>query len=164
MDVTAASAEPTGLSQQAAEPEVSALTGFDPSRTTLREWVAQRHEYLRFELRRITHELREIGAVARALNLAVPDSQRAYGRSPNGTIKSAALASLAVSPGGMTSAELRPIIEAALNRQFTRQSIAPQLSRLKAAGLLSWENGRWFPTASGMEAAMIDAAPEGEPA
>jgi hypothetical protein len=69
--VTGASAEPTGLSQQAAEPEVSALTGFDPSR-----WNADDYEGKpRHQPKEYRRELEDLIECIRAYMNALPEGR-----------------------------------------------------------------------------------------
>jgi len=82
---------------------------------------------------------------------------------PHLTIKQLVLKALAQHcPNGATANELLAVIDLAYNRDLTRTSLSPQLSRLKEEGKIRVEKRRWFlddPQGSLVERMERDDAP-----
>ncbi|QEN88747.1 hypothetical protein FZC33_21660 [Labrys sp. KNU-23] len=72
--------------------------------------------------------------------LSPPRSQK---RASEKTIKEAVVALLKRYGRGMTALEILPEINAALNVDYPRTSLSPQLSRLKADGIVMREGNVW---------------------
>lgn len=115
---------------QELHPDQCADAGAHIPRSPLRRFLLDRRRMLLAELNEVRVALKAIGGGERT-----PSTRT--------TIKSTALALIEGSPEGLTSAE---VVFGMRGKGLpsTRESVTPQLSRLKAGGALVYLNGRWL--------------------
>lgn len=133
--------------------------------TTLSEFISQRKRELALARAEMLRQLHEIEAELMQLEQALaatavqtpekptksttptmqPSRARRRHSSPiEGTIKYMAIDALKKSPAGLTAQEILSEINLKNDQSYTRSSLSPQLSRLKSAGLIVDESGKWI--------------------
>lgn len=108
---------------------------------TLREYIARRPAEIRQQLAALRAEMRELDAAERA---CLPRSSSERRRAM--TIKEMSRGVLQGRRDGASTAVIRDLIKAQFGVAITRESLAPQLSRLKADGIVRYADGAWMLT------------------
>lgn len=113
---------------------------------TLREFIASRKSEIHKKLSELRHELSELDAAEEAIASDTP-SQREPSISTSHsrtTIKDMIVEVLQRVPNGLESNEIIDKIRGQFDAEVPRTSMSPQLSRLKAEGVLAVDGKRWL--------------------
>ena len=119
--------------------------------TTLRDFLAQREEEIKGQLKKLREELVEIKKAKSALS-AGPSIGGESGSDSESTRKTTIkdmIREVMAAPDaaqGVAAGSILDKIEAYFNTSIERTSLSPQLSRLRDQGELVLIDGKWFPS------------------
>ncbi len=112
------------------------LTG--EAMTTLRDFITERQAEIKAEQAALRLESQELKAALEAINATAEQNSENGSRRPSGraTIKDCVVEALREHPGGGSAEEITAWIATAHGLTIPRSSLSPQISRLKAEGVV----------------------------
>jgi hypothetical protein len=114
----------------------------------LRDYIEQRRDAIKTQLAVLKQELRELAIAENAIRAGVPSdargpSTRTFGEGHRQTIKDKVVNILKNRVGGADANEIISMISDTYGETVVRESLSPQLSRLKQEGLLTLNGKIW---------------------